>query len=77
MKNYITKWTYKRVLQAALGVFLVYYYTQDHNKFALAFGILMLIQALFNIGCFSTRGCSTPVEDDKIQDFAKDIKDLN
>jgi len=77
LKGYINKWTYKRILQAGLGVFLVYYYTQDHNKFALAFGIFMLVQAFFNIGCFSTKGCSTPIDETEKQNFAKDIKEIN
>ena len=77
MKKYVTKWTYKRVLQASLGVFLVYYYTQDHTIFALVFGALMLIQAFFNIGCFSTRGCTTPVDEEKKQEFAEKIKKIN
>ncbi|HIP48829.1 MAG TPA: hypothetical protein EYG92_07690 [Lutibacter sp.] len=76
MKGYINKWTYKRVIQAGLGVFLVYYYTQDHNKFALVFGIVMLVQAFLNIGCFSTKGCDNSVDEKEIQEFAKEIKEV-
>ena len=75
MKEYIDKWTYKRVLQFLVGLYFVWNYMEDGSKFSMAFGGIMLIQALFNVGCFSTKGCSTPNEEsDKIQPFAKNIK---
>jgi len=76
LENYFNKWNYKRILQASLGIFLIYYYTQDHNIFALAFGFIMLIQALFNVGCFSTKGCSTPNNEMEQEDFSKEIKEI-
>lgn len=78
MKDYLSKWNYKRLIQFGLGLFFLYYYVQDHSNFALALGIIMLLQALFNVGCFSTKGCHTSTNDvDDKEDFAKQIKEID
>jgi hypothetical protein len=77
LKKYIYKWTYKRLIQLFVGLFLIYYSTQDSNLFAKIFGVIMTGQALLNIGCFSTRGCETPFEKKKQEDFSKEIKKIN
>jgi len=75
LKEYIDKWTYKRVLHSLVGIYFIWNYLEDGSQFSLIFGGLMLVQALFNIGCFSTKGCSTPNEgSDEMQPFAKNIK---
>ena len=75
LKDYISKWTYKRLIQLAVGIYFAWNFYEDGSKLSLIFGGLMLIQALLNVGCFSTRGCSTPEQNtNDAQDFAKDIK---
>jgi hypothetical protein len=75
LKDYISKWTYKRLLQSAVGIYFVWNYFEDGSKFSLFFGGLMLVQALLNVGCFSSKGCSTPDQNtDDSEAFAKDIK---
>ena len=75
MREYINKWTYKRVLQSLVGIYFIWNYFEDGSQFSLFFGGLMLVQALLNVGCFSTKGCSTPNEEpEKMQPFAKEIK---
>ncbi len=76
MKNYLKNWSYKRLIQLGIGIFLIYYYIQDSVLFALIFGILMLVQALLNIGCFSTKGCKTSFDEEDKKEFAKDIKPI-
>jgi hypothetical protein len=60
MKAYFDKWTWKRLIQLAVGAFFLWKYQQGGDSLALMFGILMAVQAVLNIGCFSSRGCSTP-----------------
>lgn len=77
LKDYLSKWNYKRLIQFGFGIFLIYYYLQDHNKFALAIAIIMLLQSLLNVGCFSTKGCNTPSDEIHTKkDFAKKIKEM-
>jgi len=77
LREYINKWTYKRVLQSLVGIYFIWNYFEDGNQFSLFFGGLMLVQALLNIGCFSTKGCSTPNEEpEKMQPFAKKIEKI-
>ncbi len=77
LKEYLNKWTIKRFLQLVVGIFFIYYYTKDNNQMALFFGILMLVQAILNMGCFSTRGCDTKTTEANKQDFSRKIKKIN
>ena len=77
MKEYLNKWTIKRLIQLVVGLFFIYYYTKDKSQVALVFGILMLAQAILNMGCFSTRGCDTNATEASKQDFARKIKKIN
>ena len=77
MKDYINKWTYKRLLQFGVGLYFVWNYLEDGSNFSLAFAGLMLFQSLLNVGCFSSKGCATNDNDrDSIQPFAKKIKNV-
>ncbi len=60
MKNYINKWTIPRLLQLIVGFYFIWNYMEDGMIFSLIFGALMGFQAVVNIGCFSSKGCSTP-----------------
>ena len=61
MKDYLNKWTIPRAIQLAIGLFFLWDYFGDGSRLALAFSLVMLVQAVGNIGCFSSRGCSTNV----------------
>ena len=76
LKMYIAKWTIQRFIQLAIGVYFIWNYIEDDAKLSLAFGILMAFQAILNVGCFSSKGCSTPSTQDA-EPFAKDIKKVN
>ncbi len=60
MQEYLNKWTFTRFLQLLVGGFFLQSYFQDQNIMGLAFGGMMAFQALANVGCFSSKGCSTP-----------------
>ena len=78
MKTYLSKWTYQRLIQLGVGAYFIWNFIEADGKLSLAFGLFMSIQAVFNIGCFSTRGCSTSVSNtDKAQPFAKDIQKID
>jgi len=62
MKTYFAKWTWKRLIQLAVGIFFLWKYKEGGDTLALMFGTLMTVQAVLNIGCFSSRGCSTPTK---------------
>ena len=59
MKEYLSKWTISRAVQLIIGGVFFNSYFEDGGFFALAFGGLMFFQAVFNVGCFSSKGCST------------------
>ncbi len=78
MKEYINKWTYKRVIQSVVGFYFIWNYIEDDGKLSLAFGLLMLFQSIFNVGCFSSKGCSTTVNhSNQAEPFSKKIKRIN
>ncbi len=68
MQDYLSKWTFTRFLQLLVGGFFLQTYFHDHSIMPLAFGGMMAFQALANVGCFSSKGCSTPriQQDDSI-----------
>jgi|GEM_PF-4093963 len=60
MENLSTNWHTVRILQLAMGLILLgsyLFYMQD--GITLAFGLILLIQAAFNISCI-TGACSVP-----------------
>ena len=71
MNDYLHQWTYKRVIQLLIGSYFIYGYFKDPMLFALLFGVLMSFQAIANVGCFSTRGCSTAVEEHTASEFSE------
>ena len=78
LKTYIDKWTIQRLIQLAIGSYFIWNYIEDESRISLVFGGVMLYQAILNVGCFGSKGCSTPVSGaDKAQPFAKDIKKIN
>ncbi len=76
MKNYIDKWTYKRVLQLVVGVYFIWNFVEVGGKLSLVFGLLMSIQALLNIGCFSSKGCTTSNVKTEVHPVVKNIKKI-
>ena len=76
MKEYLNKWTIQRVIQLVIGSYFIWNFIEADSKLSLAFGIIMSFQAIFNVGCFSSKGCSTTATVEA-QPFAKDIKKIN
>ena len=75
-KTYISRWTIQRIIQLTVGAYFIWNYIEDGGKLSLAFGVIMSFQAIFNVGCFSSRGCTTNTIE-KAQPFAKKIKKIN
>lgn len=63
MKNYFNKWTWKRGLQLLVGCYFLWKYQQGSDSLSLFFGLFMAVQAVLNIGCFSSRGCNNTVSE--------------
>lgn len=59
MNEYFSKWTWKRAAQLVVGLYFMRDYYLEGGTLVLAFGGMMFAQAVLNIGCFSSRGCST------------------
>ncbi len=60
IKEYLSLWTVKRFLQLLFGLYFFWEYTKESSVFALFIGVLMSYQAVMNVGCFSSKGCSVP-----------------
>jgi len=60
IKTYLSLWTIKRFLQLLFGLYFFWEYMQHASVFALLFGGMMTFQAVMNVGCFSSKGCTVP-----------------
>lgn len=60
IKEYASKWTFMRFVQLGIGIAFLVSYIQEGGALSLGFAGLMMVQAVLNIGCFSSQGCSTP-----------------
>ncbi len=60
IKEYLSLWTIKRFLQLLFGLYFFWEYTKESSVFALVIGALMTYQAVMNVGCFSSKGCTVP-----------------
>jgi len=49
-----------RLAQLIVGIVFLGNYFDEGGFFHLVFGSMMSIQAVLNMGCFSSKGCSTP-----------------
>lgn len=74
MKDYFSKWTWARGMQLAVGVYFLRDYYIDGGQLILGFAVLMLAQAILNIGCFSSKGCSAPKSTDNGEPFKADAE---
>jgi len=72
MQEYFSQWTYKRVLQLAAGIYFFWEYSNHSSTFAVIFGSVMTFQAIANVGCFSTRGCTPNIDEKAIKNFSED-----
>lgn len=72
MQEYISLWTYKRVLQLAAGIYFFWEYSNQSSTIALIFGSIMTFQAIANVGCFSTRGCNPNIDKKMVEKFSED-----
>ena len=73
MNEYISKWTLPRLIQLVIGFFFLQSFFEGGEMFGLLFGGFMLAQAVLNIGCFSSKGCSTSYTD---KNTDMDLNDL-
>jgi hypothetical protein len=65
IKYYLELWTIKRVLQLLFGLYFLWENYKHPNIIALIIGIIMVYQAVMNVGCFSSKGCTVPNNKDK------------
>ena len=71
MKEYLSQWTYKRVLQLGVGIYFFWEYNNHPSTFAVVFGSIMTFQAIANVGCFSTRGCNPNIDQKAKDNFSE------
>ena len=76
MNKYLSKWTITRGIQLVVGVVFLNTYFSDGDFFGLAFGGLMFFQAVLNVGCFSSKGCSTSASEPVTKMTKKDLGEL-
>lgn len=76
MRAYFNKWTVQRIIQLTIGSYFIWNSIEIESKLSLAFGVIMSFQSIFNVGCFSSKGCSTTTEEEA-QPFAKNINKIN
>ncbi len=74
MNDYIAKWTWQRFVQLAVGSYFLRDYFLDGGMLVLAFGGMMFAQAVLNIGCFSSKGCSTSLPNGDQAVFSEDTE---
>jgi hypothetical protein len=77
LKKYFNNWSYKRLIQLFFGIGLIIYALKTQQLFPKIFGVMMLVQAVINIGCFSTRGCSNFENKKDRKYFVKNIKSID
>lgn len=69
------KWTVSRMIQLLVGIAFITDYMVGKTTFSLVFGGMMFFQAVLNIGCFSSKGCSVPSQKNvKIESESKDVE---
>lgn len=73
MKEYLSQWSYKRIIQLGVGIYFFWEYQQDTSFFAMIFGIIMTFQAVANVGCFSTRGCNPNIDSKASEEFNEEV----
>ncbi len=61
MKNYLRSWNVMRVVRLVLGVMVVVQGIQANQWLIAGLGALFAMMPLFNVGCCTTAGCSTPI----------------
>ncbi len=76
MKSYISKWTIARGLQLVIGIAFLVDYFSGKSTFSMIFGGMMFFQAVLNVGCFSSKGCSTPAYDNSTNTVNSDSDEV-
>lgn len=76
MNEYLSKWTITRAIQLVIGGVFLNSYFSDGEFFGLAFGGLMFFQAVMNVGCFSSKGCSTSASTPVKKMTKKELEEL-
>ena len=72
MKEYFSLWTYKRLIQLAVGIYFFWENYQHPSTFAILFGSIMTFQAIANVGCFSSKGCNPNIDKKAQKNFSED-----
>ncbi len=69
MKEYFSQWTYKRLIQLGVGMYFFWENYNHASTFAIVFGSIMTFQAIANVGCFSSKGCTPKIDKKLKEDF--------
>ena len=77
IKKYFKSWTFPRLFQIILGGFMFASYLNNHESMYLVLGIVLCIQAVFNLGCFGGNCSVAPKsnEEPKIKTTKYESKD--
>ena len=69
INSILTGWSFVRTLRLVIGVSALAAYFSEHESFMGLLGLIVIAQAVFNVGCCGVNECSTK----KIQHNSKEI----
>ncbi len=68
----LSGWNFVRLLRLFIGGSALAAYFSEHDSFMGMLGIIVTAQAVFNVGCCGSNGCSTkPFDNSKESDLDK------
>ena len=76
MKNLFSPWHFMRFLRLALALYLAYQAYAISQWFVGMFALFFMTQAVFNLGCCSTSGCSFSQKDNDSMNQPLDYEEV-
>lgn len=65
-----SNWSVIRIMAMLLGCFVLSQAIGTNSTMAMIFGAFILVQALTNTGCFSSKGCAVPENQNTVNSTA-------
>ncbi|MBL7931643.1 MAG: hypothetical protein JNL60_07070 [Bacteroidia bacterium] len=72
----LTGWTFMRILRLALGVFMTVQAISGSDFLLGMLGLILLLQAFYNVGCCGTYGCDINQSPGKQASVPKSTEDI-
>lgn len=73
MTTILKNWDFMRILRLGMGLWVIYTSFTDHQPLFGLFGAFFVYQAVMNIGCCGSGGCSIPDNKRNDNSQTKDI----